>query len=148
MAARTKARKRALDVLFESEVRGLPLDGTLEERLAAQDPPIGDYSVELVRGVRGHQQRIDELLASYSEGWTLDRMPSVDRNVLRLGVFELLYAEDVPDAVALSEAVTLVRDLSTDESPAFVNGVLAAIVRDKASLPAEASMADEPAPTE
>ena len=133
MAARTKARKRALDVLFESEVRGLPLDGTLEERLAAQDPPIGDYSVELVRGVAEHQDRIDELLTTYAEGWTLDRMPSVDRNVLRLGVFELLYADDVPDAVALSEAVALVQDLSTDESPSFVNGVLGAIQRHKTS---------------
>jgi N utilization substance protein B len=133
VAARTKARKRALDVLFESEVRGLPLDGTLEERLAAQDPPLADYSVELVRGVREHQDRIDELLSTYAEGWTLDRMPSVDRNVLRLGVFELLYAEDVPDAVAVSEAVALVRDLSTDDSPSFVNGVLGAIQRHETS---------------
>ncbi|CAA9361745.1 MAG: Transcription termination protein NusB [uncultured Nocardioidaceae bacterium] len=133
MAARTKARKRALDVLFESEVRGLPLDGTLAERLEAQDPPIGGYSVELVRGVAEHQDRIDELLTTYAEGWTLDRMPSVDRNVLRLGVYELLYAEDVPDAVALSEAVALVQDLSTDESPSFVNGVLGAIQRHKTS---------------
>jgi N utilization substance protein B len=134
VAARTKARKRALDVLFESEVRGLPLDGTLEERLAAQDPPIGDYAVELVRGVRDHQEQIDRLLTTYAEGWTLDRMPSVDRNVLRLGVFELLYAEDVPDAVAMSEAVAMVRELSTDESPSFVNGVLGGILRDKATL--------------
>jgi N utilization substance protein B len=134
VAARTKARKRALDVLFESEVRGLPLDGTLEERLASQDPPIGAYSVELVRGVREHQEQIDRLLTTYSQGWTLDRMPSVDRNVLRLGVFELLYAEDVPDAVALSEAVAMARELSTDESPSFVNGVLGGILRDKATL--------------
>jgi N utilization substance protein B len=134
VAARTKARKRALDVLFESEVRGLPLDGTLEERLALQDPPIGDYSVELVRGVREHQEQIDQLLTTYSQGWTLDRMPSVDRNVLRLGVFELLYAEGVPDAVALSEAVSMARELSTDESPSFVNGVLGGILRDKATL--------------
>ena len=134
MAARSKARKRALDVLFESEARGLPLDGTLEERLVAQDPPIGDYSVELVRGVREHQERIDELLTTYSRGWTLDRMPSVDRNVLRLGVFELLYAEGVPDAVALSEAVAMAKELSTDESPTFVNGVLGGILRDKATL--------------
>ncbi len=134
VAARTKARKRALDILFESEVRGLPLDGTLEERLAAQDPPLGGYSVELVRGVREHQEHIDQLLASYAQGWTLDRMPSVDRNVLRLGVFELLYAEDVPDAVALSEAVAMAKELSTDESPTFVNGVLGGILRDKATL--------------
>ena len=134
MSARSKARKRALDVLFESEVRGLPLDGTLEDRLAAQDPPIGDYSVQLVRGTLEHQERIDELLTTYAQGWTLDRMPAVDRNVLRLGVYELLYAEDVPDAVAMSEAVAMVRELSTDESPSFVNGVLGGILRDKATL--------------
>jgi N utilization substance protein B len=87
-----------------------------------------------VQGVTEHRQKIDELLASYSEGWTLDRMPSVDRNVLRIGVFEVLYVDEVPDAVAVSEAVNLVRDLSTDESPAFVNGVLANIVRNKASI--------------
>ena len=134
VSARSKARKRALDVLYESEVRGLPLDGTLEERLAAQDPPIGDYSVVLVRGVCEHQERIDELLTTYAEEWTLDRMPAVDRNVLRLGVFELLYAEDVPEAVAMSEAVALVRELSTEESPTFVNGVLGGILRDKPTL--------------
>ncbi len=134
MSARTKARKRALDVLFESELRGLPLDGTLEERREAGEPPVNDYTVSLVQGVAGHRERIDSLLSSYSEGWTLDRMPAVDRNVLRLGVFELLYAEDVPDAVALSEAVGMVQDLSTDESPSFVNGVLGGILRDKATL--------------
>jgi N utilization substance protein B len=135
VSARTKARKRALDVLFESEVRGLPLDGTLEQRLSDAEPPVGEYSERLVRGVAEHRERIDGLLAAYSEGWTLDRMPSVDRNVLRIGVYELLYVEDVPDAVAVSEAVGLVRDLSTDESPSFVNGILGAIVRHKDSLP-------------
>jgi N utilization substance protein B len=138
VSARGKARKRALDVLFESEVRGLPLDGTLQERLdlagAPDQPPVNDYTVRLVRGVAEHRERIDELLSAYSEGWSLERMPSVDRNVLRIGVFEVLYVDDVPDAVALSEAVNLVRDLSTDESPAFVNGVLGNILRNKASL--------------
>lgn len=136
MSARSKARKRALDVLFESEVRGLELDGTLEERLLAQDPPVGEYSARLVRGVTEHRSRIDALLTSYSQGWSLERMPSVDRNVLRIGVYEVLYLDEVPDAVALSEAVNLVRDLSTDESPGFVNGVLGSIVRDKATLSA------------
>ncbi len=134
MSARTKARKRARDVLFESEVRGLELDGTLEDRVAAQEPPVKEYTVELVRGVTDHRDRIDSLLSSYSEGWTLDRMPAVDRNVLRLGVFEILYVDDVPDAVAVSEAINLVRDLSTDESPSFVNGVLGNIVRNKATI--------------
>ena len=134
MSARTKARKRALDVLFESEVRGLELDGTLEERLIAQEPPVKEYTVELVRGVTEHRPKIDELLSAYSEGWTLERMPAVDRNVLRIGVFEVLYVDDVPDAVAVTEAINLVRDLSTDESPSFVNGVLGNIVRNKASI--------------
>jgi transcription antitermination protein NusB len=136
MSARTKARKRALDVLFESEVRGLELDGTLEDRLLAQEPPVKEYTVELVRGVTDNRSRIDGLLSSYSEGWSLERMPAVDRNVLRIGVFEVLYVDDVPDAVAVTEAINLVRDLSTDESPSFVNGVLGNIVRNKASLTA------------
>jgi len=134
MSARTKARKRALDVMFESEVRGLELDGTLEERLIAQEPPVKEYTVELVRGVTDHRDRIDELLTSYAEGWTLLRMPAVDRNVLRLGIYEILYVDEVPDAVAVTEAVNLVRDLSTDESPSFVNGVLGNIVRNKDSI--------------
>jgi N utilization substance protein B len=88
----------------------------------------------IVRGVFEHRARIDELLTTYAQGWTLQRMPAVDRNVLRLGVWELLYTADVPDTVAVTEAMNLVRDLSTDESPAFVNGVLGNIVRDKAHL--------------
>ena len=131
MAARSKARKRALDVLFECEVRGLPLGSTLDERVVAAEPPVNEYTVELIRGVAEHQARIDELVATYAQGWSLERMPAVDRNALRIGVFEILYVDSVPDAVAVSEALNLVRDLSTDESPGFVNGVLGNIVRDK-----------------
>src|SRR3954463_9233321 len=134
MAARTKARKRALDVLFESEVRGLAPDGTLQTHVDDPERPMNDYTLMLVRGVSEHRARIDELLSTYSEGWTLDRMPAVDRTVLRIGVFELLWADDVPPAVAVTEAVALVRDLSTDDSPAFVNGVLGAMLRDRGSL--------------
>ena len=136
MAARSKARKRALDVLFECEVRGLPLGATLDERVVAAEPPVNEYTVELIRGVVEHQARIDEVIGSYAQGWTLERMPTVDRNALRLGVWEVLYVEEVPDAVAVSEAMSLVRDLSTDESPSFVNGVLGGIVRDKSALSA------------
>jgi transcription antitermination protein NusB len=136
MAARSKARKRALDVLFECEVRGLPLGETLDERVVAAEPPVNDYTVMLIRGVSEHQARIDELLAEYSQGWSLERMPAVDRNTLRLGAYEILYVDDVPDAVAVSEAMALVRDLSTDESPAFVNGILGNIVRNKPALSA------------
>ena len=136
MAARSKARKRALDILFECEVRGLPLGKTLDERVISGEPPVNEYTVELIRGVAEHQARLDELISTYAQGWSLERMPAVDRNVLRLGVLELLYVEDVPDAVAVSEAMALVGDLSTDESPAFVNGVLGAILRDKPALTA------------
>jgi N utilization substance protein B len=137
MPARTKARKRALDLLFASEVRGRSAVEALEEEAresAGGGRPVADYTDELVRGVTEHRARIDELLATYSEGWSLERMPGVDRNVLRLGVFELLYVDDVPDAVAVSEAMHLVRDLSTDESPTFVNGVLGSILRNKSAL--------------
>jgi N utilization substance protein B len=134
MSARGKARKRALDVLYAAEMRGEQPVEALERIIAAGEGPTNDYTATLVHGVAEHQARIDELLGTYAQGWTLTRMPAVDRNVLRLGVYELLYVEDVPDGVAVSEAMSLVRDLSTDESPSFVNGLLGSIVRDKADL--------------
>jgi len=134
MSARSKARKRALDDVFESEVRGLAPDGTLAQHLDVPDRPLNAYTVELVRGVAAHREEIDDLLSTYAEGWTLERMPSVDRNVLRIAVFENMHVDDVPDAVAVSEALALVRNLSTDESPGFVNGVLGSIVRNKDSI--------------
>ena len=124
MGARTKARKRALDVLYAAELRADDPIASLDQAVAEGTGPTNDYTLTLVRGVVAEQARIDELLASYSRGWTLDRMPAVDRNVLRIGAWEILYADDVPDAVAVTEAMSLVRDLSTDESPAFVNGIL------------------------
>jgi transcription antitermination protein NusB len=124
MSARSKARKRALDVLFESEQRGVDVLETLAGRIAAADPPVSEFTVGLVEGVVAHRDRIDELLTTYSQGWSLDRMPAVDRAVLRLGTFELLWLDDVPDAVVVDQAVELARSLSTDDSPGFVNGVL------------------------
>jgi transcription antitermination protein NusB len=132
LSARSKARKRALDLIYASEMRGRSALEALEEH--AESGPVNDYTTELVHGVAEHQARLDEVIASYVKGWTLDRMPAVDRNVLRLATYEVLYVEDVPDAVAVSEALNLVRDLSTDESPAFVNGVLGNIVRDRETL--------------
>ena len=134
MAARSKARKRALDVLFECEVRGLPLGSTLDERVVAAEPPVHEYTVRLVHGIAEHQRRIDALVGTYAQGWSLERMPAVDRNALRMGVYEILYVDEVPDAVAISEAMNLVRDLSTDDSPGFVNGVLGNVVRNKPAL--------------
>jgi N utilization substance protein B len=134
MPARSKARKRALDILYAADLRGDDPVASLDAAIADGEGPTNPYTETLVRGVAEHRERIDELLAAYAQGWTLDRMPAVDRNALRLGVFELLYADDVPDPVAVSEAVTLVRNLSTDDSPAFVNGVLGAMVRDRDTL--------------
>ena len=134
MSARSKARKRALDVLFEAEQRDAPVLDTLAGRVAAADPPVSEYSVELVEGVVAHQERIDELLGTYARDWPLDRMPAVDRALLRLATFELLWRDDVPDAVVIDEAVTLARSLSTDESPAFVNGLLARLLELKPQL--------------
>ena len=134
MGARSKARKRALDVLFESAARDVDPIATLKERLAQSDPPVSEYAVSLVEGVVAHRDRIDELLSTYAEEWTLDRMPPVDLAALRIGTFEVLWCDDVPDAVAVSEAVELVTTLSTDESPRFVNGLLGRIVQLKPSL--------------
>jgi transcription antitermination protein NusB len=127
MGARTKARKRALDILFESEQRGMPTAETLAARQEAAEVPLNPYTVTLVEGVDGHRAEIDEAITTYSTGWPLERMPAVDRTIIRIGVFELRHVDDVPDAVALSEAVNLARELSTEESPSFVNGVLAKI---------------------
>lgn len=136
MPARSRARKRALDILYESEMRGLTLGATLSHRMATAEQPLNEYTVQLVEGVIAHRDRIDELISTYSEGWTLERMPAVDRNVLRIGVYEVLYRDDVPDPVALDEAVSLARDLSTDQSPTFVNGLLGRLVAIKPSLSA------------
>jgi transcription antitermination protein NusB len=134
MSARTKARKRALDVLFECDLRSSDALETLARHTVLATPPVPAYTVTLVEGVVAHRERIDELIETYAVGWTLDRMPVVDRNLLRIGAFELLWAEEVPDGVVLSEAVNLARDLSTDDSPAFVNGVLAKLLDEKPVL--------------
>ncbi len=124
MAARTKARKRALDVLYQSELRSVDPLVALTELEAQSDGPLNPYTRVIVEGVAGHQARIDDLLSTYSADWPLTRMPAVDRNLLRIGTWELLWADDVPPAVAISEAVALAGDLSTDDSPTFINGVL------------------------
>jgi transcription antitermination protein NusB len=138
VAARSKARKRALDVLYAADLRAVDPLVMLAERRALAEPPVNDYTVELVEGVHLHRDRIDTILADYAEGWTLARMPGVDRAVLRLGVYELLWRDEVPDAVAIDEAVELAKSLSTDESPRFVNGVLARVHRDRPAISAEA----------
>ena len=134
MGARSKARKRALDILFEADQRGIDPLVLLAERQPDAQPPISEYAAAVVEGVRAHVERIDELLSTYAQGWTLDRMPGVDRIVLRIGAWELLFNDDVPDAVAIDEAVDLARLLSTDDSPSFVNGLLARLLEIKPSV--------------
>jgi transcription antitermination protein NusB len=149
MSARGKARKRALDILFESEIRAIPVLALLDERSTEGSPPVPPYAAELVEGVQRHRFQIDGLLAEYAQGWTLERMPAVDRNILRIGAFELIWQDTVPDAVAISESVALARDLSTDGSPSFVNGMLARLLELKPELlreaPDDAASSEEPA---
>ncbi|MGA4543657.1 transcription antitermination factor NusB [Uniformispora flossi] len=128
--ARSKTRRRALQILFEADQRGgdpvtVLADWVGRSRTDPDMPPVAEYTMQLVEGVQGHRARIDDLIATYAVGWTMDRMPTVDRNVLRLGVYELLWEDDVPDAVAIDEAVELAKEFSTDDSPQFVNGLLA-----------------------
>ena len=130
---RHQARKRAVDLLFEAEARGLTPAEVAESRNAlAQDKsdvsPLNPYTVTVAQGVTQHAAHIDDLISAHLQGWTLDRLPAVDRAILRVAVWELLHAEDVPEPVAVDEAFELAKQLSTDESPAFVNGVLGQVM--------------------
>ncbi|GAA1358735.1 hypothetical protein GCM10009596_12630 [Arthrobacter rhombi] len=134
MSARTKARRRALDVLFEAEQRDVSPLEAMRLRRETTDITVNEYTLTLIEGVMAHGERIDEILGTYAKGWTLDRMPSVDRTILRLGTWELLYNDDVPDAVAVSEAVATAEIFSTDDSPEFINGLLGRIQQLKPTL--------------
>ncbi|MBC7638615.1 MAG: transcription antitermination factor NusB [Rhodoferax sp.] len=134
MGARSKARKRAVDVLFEADQRGVPALEVLAARIAAADPELNPYTLTMVRGVVEQRARLDELISTYAQGWSLERMPAVDRALLRLGAWEVLYSDEVPDAVAVDEAITLATSLSTDDSPTFVAGLLGRLVELKPTL--------------
>lgn len=133
-SARGKARRRAVDILFEAEQRSVRPTEALRDRRDKTDQIINPYTVDIVEGVMAMQPAIDEFLSTYSQGWPLERMPSVDRIILRVGTWELLYNDDVPDGVAVSEAVELSRTLSTDESPSFINGLLGRLQQLKPTL--------------
>ncbi|GGB68141.1 transcription antitermination protein NusB [Knoellia flava TL1] len=135
MAARTKSRRRAIDLLFEAEQRKVNAADLLRERLAAPvtEAPLNEFTADLVTGVVEHWTEINDLLTTYSQGWSLERMPAVDRAILRVGAFEVLFGE-VPEGVAISEAVGIATELSTDDSPKFVNGLLARLAEVKPTL--------------
>ncbi|HEY2312574.1 MAG TPA: transcription antitermination factor NusB [Streptosporangiaceae bacterium] len=130
---RHQARKRAVDLLFEAEARGLSPAEVVDVRIALAETkpdvaPLQAYTQTAARGVAEHSAHIDDLISSHLQGWTLDRLPAVDRAILRVSVWELLYADDVPEPVAVDEAVQLAKELSTDDSPGFINGVLGQVM--------------------
>ena len=131
MSARSKARKQSLDLLYESDIRGKTSIDLLELRDVFEEGPdarpIREYTKTLISGVDTHKRKIDELITTYAKGWDMDRLPTVDRNILRIGIFEILWQEDVPDAVAIDEALALAKEISTDESSGYIHGVLGRI---------------------
>jgi N utilization substance protein B len=138
VSARSKARKQSLDLLYESDIRASDLLQLLATREIVEEGvdvrPIREYTRLLVEGVHLNKRKIDELISTYSQGWDMDRLATVDRNILRLGIFEILWSPDVDDAVVIDEALTLAQSLSTDDSAGFIHGVLGRVVSIKASL--------------
>ena len=130
---RHQARKRAVDLLFEAEARGLSAAEVVDIRTALAEAkpdvaPLQSYTQTVARGGSEHIAHIDDLISSHLQGWTIDRLPAVDRAILRVSVWELLHADDVPEPVAVDEAVQLAKELSTDDSPGFINGVLGQVM--------------------
>ena len=138
MSARSKARKQALDLLYETDIRGTNLVETLIARdIPAEDPdarPIREYTRELVNGVSDNRRKIDELITTYAQGWDMDRLPAVDRNILRLGIYEILWSNSVPTSVAIDEALDLAKELSSDDSSKYIHGVLGRIASIKDTI--------------
>ena len=138
MSARSKARKQALDLLYETDIRGTNLVETLASRdIPAEGPdarPIREYTKELVNGVSDNRRKIDELITTYAQGWGMDRLPAVDRNILRLGIYEILWSTDVPMSVAIDEALILAKELSSDDSSKYIHGVLGRIASIKDTI--------------
>jgi N utilization substance protein B len=138
VSARSKARKQALDLLFETDIRGTNLVETLQARdIPAQGPdarPIREYTRELVNGVSDNRRKIDELITTYAQGWDMDRLPAVDRNILRLGIYEILWSTSVPTSVAIDEALDLAKELSSDDSAKYIHGVLGRIASIKDTI--------------
>ena len=138
MSARSKARKQTLDILYEADIRGTsPLDILASRDVTEEGPdagPIRDSTRAFITGVSDHRRKIDELIATYAQGWDMDRLPAVDRNIMRLALFEILWSQDLADAIAIDEALSLAKELSTDESAGYIHGVLGRIASIKDGL--------------
>jgi N utilization substance protein B len=138
VSARSKARKQSLDLLYEGDIRGqLPADLLALRDVVEEGPdarPIREYTKELIAGISENRRKIDELISTYAQGWDMDRLPAVDRNILRLGIYEILWCKDLADAVAIDEALNLAKELSTDDSATYIHGVLGRIASIKDSL--------------
>jgi N utilization substance protein B len=138
MSARSKARKQALDILYESDIRSADAAAILESRDVVEEGPdarpIREFTRELIGGVVAHKRKIDELIATYAQGWDMDRLAAVDRNILRLGIYEIVWNDDLADGIAIDEAISLAKDLSTDDSATFIHGLLGKISSIKESI--------------
>ena len=138
MSARSKARKQTLDLLYESDIRSSDLLVLLASRDVEEEGrdarPIREYTKLLIEGIHTHKRKIDELITTYAQGWDMDRLPTVDRNILRLGIYEILWVEDLDDAIVIDEALALAKDLITDDSAGYIHGVLGRIASIKSSL--------------
>jgi N utilization substance protein B len=138
LSARSKARKQALDLLYEADIRSTSaaviLEGRVIDESEADARPIRDFTRELIAGVTANQRKIDELITTYAQGWDMDRLAAVDRNILRLAIFEIVWSDELADSIAIDEALTLAKDLSTDESASFIHGLLGKIASIKESI--------------
>ena len=138
MSARSKARKQTLDLLYEADIRGVSAADLLLQRDVIEEGPdarpIREFTKTLIAGVTENKRKIDELIATYAQGWDMDRLPAVDRNILRLGIYEIVWSSDLDDGIAIDEALNLAKELSTDESAGYIHGVLGRISSIKESI--------------
>jgi N utilization substance protein B len=139
VSARSKARKQALDLLYEADIRGSSALELLQSRDVIEDGPdarpIREFTKDLISGISTNSRKIDELITTYAQGWDMDRLPAVDRNILRLAIYEIVWSADLADGIAIDEALTLAKELSTDESAGYIHGVLGKISSIKESIP-------------
>lgn len=138
MSARSKARKQALDLLYEADMRGASASDLLllrdTDEVGPDARPIRDFTKELISGVTENKRKIDELISTYAQGWDMDRLPAVDRNILRLAIYEVIWSDELEDGIAIDEALTLAKELSTDDSAGYIHGVLGRISSIKDSI--------------